>query len=304
MIHISVIVVDYNSHQDTRECLRSLNKVKSRGFKWTVRVIDNGSRKPFTLPSDIDPDRFELIRSEANLGFTGGNNMGIYHSIERDNSEYIVPLNNDTIVDENFLQALFDCIEENPGYGAVASKIYFYKGMEYHKNSYKREEKGKVLWYAGGSVDWENLAAFHRGVDEVDRGQFDTQEISDFATGCSLIIRRELMEKVGMFDKRYFLYFEDVDLSMRIRASGYLIGFCPNSVVWHKNAGSSGGSGSPFHDYYQTRNKLLFAFLHGDWKAWIVALRLGLRDFFGNNLYKRLGVWHALIGRFGKQAVV
>ncbi len=304
VLHVSIIIVDYNSHRDTRECLISLDQIKTKGFKWNVIVIDNGSKEPLVLPPNLVNNNFELIRSSSNLGFTGGNNMGIYHSIEKYNSDYVVLLNNDTVVDTNFLQALFTCIETNPKYGIVGSKIYFYKGSEFHQNSYKKDQLGEVLWYAGGSIDWQHLSAFHRGVDEVDRGQFDRQKTSDFATGCSLMIRREVLEKVGTLDKRYFLYLEDVDLSMRARKAGYEIGFCPESKVWHKNAASSGGSGSTIHDYYQTRNRLLFAATHGDWQAWLAAVRLSWRDFFSGNEKKRQGVLHALTNQFGKQPVV
>lgn len=304
VLHVSIIIVDYNSHRDTRECLLSLDKIKAKGFKWNAIIIDNGSKEPLVLPPNLINNNFELIRSSSNLGFTGGNNMGIYHSIEKYNSDYVVLLNNDTVVDPHFLQALFECIEENPKYGIVGSKIYFYQGNEFHQNSYKKDQLGQVLWYAGGSIDWQHLAAFHRGVDEVDRGQFDQQKTSDFATGCSLIIGREILEKVGTLDKRYFLYLEDVDLSMRARKAGYEIGFCPESKVWHKNASSSGGSGSTIHDYYQTRNRLLFAATHGDWQAWLAAIRLAWQDFLSGNEKKRQGVLHALTNQFGKQPVV
>ena len=241
-MHISLVIVNYNTKSDTDECLKSLAKVSGREIKFTVIVVDNGSIEQYQLPRGLDKKRFEVVRSEANLGFTGGNNLGIFYSIEKYNSDYVLLLNNDTVVDTLFLKRLAECSQENPEYGLICPKIYFYKGNEYHKKEYARSELGSVLWYAGGSIDWQNLAAFHRGVDEVDRGQFDSFQGSDFATGCCVLIKREVLEKVGTFDKRFFLYFEDVDLSVRTRRAGYEIGFCPASIVWHKNAGSSGGS--------------------------------------------------------------
>lgn len=305
MLHLSVIIVDYNSHQDTFECLESLRQQKTNGFEWNVVVVDNGSKETLELPKKYDnDDRIKLLRSSGNLGFTGGNNLGIYHAIEMYDSDYVVLLNNDTTVEEDFLQELLDCAEDNQDMGLISAKIYFTPGREYHQDSYSPAEKGQVFWYAGGSIDWRHLTAFHRGVDEVDRGQFDNQQTSDFATGCAAIIRREVLEKVGPFDKRYFLYLEDADLSMKAVKAGYEIGFCPTAVVWHKNAGSSGGSGSLIHDYYQTRNRLLFAAKHGDPQAWLVAARLAWQDFFSGNDKKRLGVIHALTNQFGKQPVV
>ena len=275
-MHISLILINYNSKSDTDECLKSLQNIKNKGFSYTVVVVDNGSLEEYTLPRSITSSRFEVVRSEANLGFTGGNNLGIYYAIEKYNSEYVLILNNDTVVAPNFLQKLFDCSEEHPHFGILCPKMYFYKGNEYHKKSYSRSQLGTVLWYAGGSIDWDDSAAFHRGVDEVDRNHFDTLETTDFATGCCMLIKREVLEKVGVFDKRFFLYFEDVDLSVRAKNAGYTIGYCPESVIWHKNAGSSGGAGSSVHNYYIARNRLLFAIKHrAKFK-----LRLILRIFF------------------------
>ncbi len=301
--HVSIIIVDYNARDYTLNCLESLVGQKAAGYNFTALVVDNGSKVPFKLPKRLQNPLIEIIRSNSNLGFTGGNNLGIYYSIEKYNSEYILLLNNDTVVSEDFLRNMLKCAEEMPRAGVISPKIYFSPGAEYHQNSYKREERGKIFWYAGGALDWPHLVAFHRGVDEFDYGQFDNQQHSDFATGCAMLISREVLEKIGTLDKRYFLYLEDVDFSMRVHKAGYEIGFCPDAVVWHKNAGSSGGAGSSIHDYYQTRNRLLFAFKHGEWQQWLTALRLAYRDFFSGNEKKRMGVSHALINRYGKQAV-
>ncbi len=302
--HISIIIVDYNSHDHTLECLDSLQELRTTNFSHSIVVVDNGSKEPMRLPKRLQNRKTEIVRSAPNLGFTGGNNLGIYYAIEKYNSEYILLLNNDTTVDPHFLQNLVNCSIDQPRSGIICPKIYFSPKKEHHYDSYQSKDRGNVLWYAGGSIDWKHLAAFHRGVDEVDRGQFDNQTYSDFATGCAMLISREVLEKVGPFDKRYFLYLEDVDLSMKVAAAGYDIGFCPKSVVWHKNAGSSGGAGSRVHDYYQTRNRLLFAFKHAEWPVWITALRLAAKDLLSGNEKKRLGVIHALTNQYGKQAII
>lgn len=304
-MHVSLILINYNSKSDTDECLKSLAALKTKGFTYSVVVVDNGSLQTYTLPRSLAKHKkFEVVRSEANLGFTGGNNLGMYYSIEKYNSDYVVLLNNDTVVDPQFLQKLLDCSEAHPDYGLICPKIYFYKGNEFHQKSYVRTQLGKVLWYAGGSIDWFNLAAFHRGVDEVDYGQFDMFGDVDFATGCCVLIKREVLEKVGTFDKRFFLYFEDVDLSVRAKRAGYGIGYCPESIVWHKNAGSSGGAGSKVHNYYIARNRLLFAFKHGDNRVKMIGLRILLQYIFAGTIYQRVAVWHFILGRFGKQQIV
>jgi GT2 family glycosyltransferase len=300
--HISIIIVHYNTTADTDECLLSLQKLRHPGFALSTIIVDNGSRAEYVLPKGVDPRTNMIIRSEANLGFTGGNNLGMYQAIERFNSEFVLLLNSDTIVDHRFLAELVKAMEADSRIGMCSPKIYFYPKREFH-NEYDRADRGKILWYAGGSIDWRNLLTFHRGVDEVDRGQFDTPTPLDFATGCCVLIRREVLEKIGVFDKRFFLYFEDVDLSLRTLKAGYELAFVPRSIVWHKNAGSSGGSGSSLQSYYQMRNRLYFVYKHGSWRARLLALRVALQGLLGTT-YERTAVFHALTGQFGKQPIL
>ncbi|PIY80084.1 MAG: glycosyltransferase family 2 protein [Candidatus Pacebacteria bacterium CG_4_10_14_0_8_um_filter_42_14] len=304
MKHISILIVNYNNHKRTNQCLRSIQNISHPSFAYTVLVVDNGSQESYSLPRDFNQKQFQVVRSDANLGFTGGNNLGLHTAIERFNSDYVVLLNNDTTVDPNFLEILFNVAEENPTAGLVSPKIYFTKGMEFHRDSYKRHELGRILWYAGGSIDWEHLAAFHRGVDEVDRGQFSGQTKSDFATGCCVLIRREILEKVGYLDKKYFLYLEDVDLSIRVRLFGYSIRYCDEAFVWHDNAGSSGGSGSNFHIYYQLRNRLFFFFQYGSLKTRINVLRLFLDKAVNGSTLERRALWHVVTLQSGKQLIL
>jgi GT2 family glycosyltransferase len=304
MLHISIIIVNFNSKKDTIECLESLQKIKHANFKYSVVVVDNASIEPFTLPNKLHSQNIEVIHSDSNLGFTGGNNMGIYYMIEKYNSDYILLLNNDTIVDPDFLKELIKTADSNPRIGLVSSKIYFTKGREFHHDSYDKDQLGNVLWYAGGSIDWQHLVAFHRGVDEVDYGQFDNQIESDFATGCSFLIKREVLEKCGTLDKRFFVYMEDVDLSIRVKKAGYIIGFSPKSIVFHKNAGSSGGSGSKIHEYYQTRNRIILSMKNISFSNLVVALRLIAKWLKSGNRIKRKAVFHALTGQFGKQTIL
>jgi len=305
MPHVSIILVDFNSHDQTKECLLSLAKINHASFSHDVVVVDNASLKPLTQRwvKRYHPEA-HLVRSQANLGFTGGNNLGIYWVMERFDSDYVLLLNNDTTVDPDFLTKLLYQAEKFPNQGIINPKIYFYPGNEFHRKSYTKDQKGKIFWFAGGEIDWRHLDAFHRGVDEVDRGHFDTQVESRFATGCAMLIKREVLEKVGYLDKRYFLYLEDVDLSLRAKKAGYEIGFCPGSIVWHKNAGSSGGAGSKTHRYYQARNRLLFSLLHAPFRAKLTAVRLALRFLLFGDEYQKLAVWHLIAGKFGKQMVL
>jgi len=301
MDHVTVVVVHYNQPQYTRQCLLSLAKCRSVGLKMTVLVVDNGSTKRLSLPKNLSQNKFKVIRSESNLGFTGGNNLGIHTAIERFNSDYILLLNNDTLVEPRFLTQMMKQVAAQPRVGVMSPLIYFSPGREFHYSSYSRKDRGKVIWYAGGSLDWPNLSFFHRGVNEVDRGHFNQQLTSQFATGCAMLIRREVLEKCGFLDKKFFMYGEDVDFSLKAVAAGYEIGFCPTARIWHINAGSSGGSGSDLQLYYQERNRYLLGWRYGGWPAKYAMLRLQWQAIWSKSKIKRLAVWHFYIGRWGKQ---
>jgi GT2 family glycosyltransferase len=318
MPHVAIVIVNYNGEADTRECLLSLKKSHKKDFTTSITIVDNGSKDPLHLPEDFLPAQTEIVRSASNLGFTSGNNLGIRYACEHYDPDYILLLNNDTVVDPDFLIHLVECAEQNPKVGMVTPKIYFAPGREFHADSYTPEQKGKVFWYAGGSIDWPNLDAFHRGVDELDHEHFDQQKESDFATGCCVLIPRKVLDRIGLFDARYFLYLEDVDLSIRIRQAGYILAFCPLSKIWHINAGSSGGAGSALHQYYQTRNRLFFflryngvryrvkgfsglmTFARAQWNV----LRYGFHLILHGNNIERRATLDCFFFRMGKQTIL
>lgn len=301
---ISIIIVNYNTPVETKACLDSLFNVKTPDFKFNVVVVDNGSKQILNLTSKYLDHGVDLLRSEANLGFTGGNNLGISHAIKKYQTDYILMLNSDTIVAPDFLEILYHKLEADPKAGIATPKMYFHRGYEFFDKSYASAQKHQIIWYAGGSVDWVNLVSFHRGVDEVDRGQFDHLTESDFATGCCVLIKREMIERVGILDKKFFLYSEDVDYSLRIRKAGFKILFVPQSVIWHKIGRSTGGPGSKLQQYYQTRNRLLVTIKHAPTKAKFTALKLLIIWLFKGNITERKAVFDFLFSRFGKQAIV
>ncbi len=258
MLHVSIIIVHYRGVADTVACLKSIKGIKHPHFTFSVVVVDNGSKEALELPQNQLPKRTTVVRSDTNLGFTSGNNLGLEQAIEINHPDYVLLLNNDTTVDPDFLSELLKIAENNPNTGMVSPLIYFSAGREFHQGAYSAEEQGRVIWYAGGNIDWSNLDCFHRGVDEVDREQFIDQTESEFATGCCVLIPHKILERVGLLDPKYFLYLEDVDWSMRIKKAGFKLYFAPKAHIWHNNAGSTGGSGSGLQSYYQTRNRLFF----------------------------------------------
>jgi len=115
-----------------------------------------------------------------------------------------------------------------------------------------------VFWYAGGITNWRHSTTTHRGVDEIDKYQFDKFEKTDFVTGCMLFFNKKVVDRVGLWDESYFLYYEDADFCERAKKAGFDLFYNPSIVIWHKNAQSTGGSGSSLHAKYQKKNHLRF----------------------------------------------
>lgn len=298
MVNVAITLVNWNGKNDTLVCLASLGKLKAQSLKLKIIVVDNGStddsvaviRKKF-------PD-IEVIETGKNLGFAGGNNAGIRYALEH-GAQYVWLLNNDTIVDKNALVALLDAIKQN-AVGIAGSKIYFAPGREYHKERYRENDRGRVLWYAGGVIDWRNMYASHRGVDEVDMGQYDAQELTPFVTGCSMMVRRNVFETVGLLDEKFFAYLEDLDFCLRAKRAGYTLKYAPQSVVWHKNAGAS-GVGSTTHQYYMTRNRLLVGMRYATLRTKVALMREAMSNVVTGSSLIRRAVLDWALRRYGKK---
>ena len=300
MRSIAIVILSFNGEKDTLECLKSIKNLKTDGFKLLTIVVDNGSTKALNLGNfqfPISNFQFKLIRNEENLGFSGGNNVGIRYALKK-NADYICILNNDTIVDQSLIEELLKLAQSNERIGIVVPKIYFAKGFEFHKNRYKEEERGRVIWYAGGVMDWRNAIGAHRGVDEVDHGQYKKVQETDFASGCCMFVKREVFEKIGFFDEKYFLYYEDNDLSQRAKREGFRIIYSPKAVLWHKNAGSAGGSGSKLQDYYITRNRLLFGMRYVPFRSKLSLIKESFKLLFLGRTWQKRGVLDFYLGRF------
>lgn len=302
---IAIIIVNYNTPLETKECLQSLTKLVHPNFEYQIIVVDNGSKTEFSVSKKLNSaGLIKILRTEANIGFTGGNNLGITEAIKDFNPDYFLLLNSDTTVKSDFLAQLHQTLADRPAAGLAASKIYFYPGCEYFHDNYSTADQGRVIWYAGGTIDWRNLLIFHRGVDELDRGQFDQVTTTDFTTGCCLLIKRQVIEEVGILDKRYFLYLEDVDWSIRAQKKGWTSIYCPTAVIWHKNASSSQGAGSEIHQYYQARNRLFFFTKYGNLGQKRLVLKLVSQFLVRGSRFERQAVKSWLLRQMGKQPVI
>ena len=294
---LAIVILNFNGLADTLSCLDSIRKLKIDDIFLETIVVDNfssdGSQVALSKIKDIN-----FIQNQDNLGYAGGNNIGIKYAMKR-NADAVLILNNDTIVDPRLILTLTNALE----YGDLISpKIYFAPGFEFHKSKYARGDLGKIIWSAGGEIDWSNVLGKHLGVDDVDRGQFKVRKQITFATGACVLVRREVFEKIGYFDEKYFLYLEDMDFCVRAKNAGFKIIFEPNAVIWHKNASSSGGSGSPLQDYFITRNRLLFAFKFASIRTKFALFRQVLGQI--KSPIKRKALFDFLTFNFGKGSYI
>ena len=237
---VEIIILNWNRFRDTAECLESVFKIRYSNY--SVVVVDNGSDDGSAAEIEKAFDRVLVIRNKDNLGYAEGNNVGIRQALER-GADYIWLLNNDTVVDRDSLIAMVDPAERDRGIGILGSKIYYF-------------DQPEILWFAGATIDWERAISPHIGRLERDIGQYDLEKEVDRVTGCSMLVRREVFEEIGMFDENFFLYAEEVDLCVRARARGYRNHYVPKSVVYHKISVSSGENSVPIYAYYNTRNFL------------------------------------------------
>lgn len=297
MKKVFIVVVHYKGRELTQKCLSSLRKLKLDKIGVKIVVVDNHSTEPLEEIAKEFPG-VVYLKNSVNLGFADGNNVGIKYALRKE-ADYILLLNNDTTVDGNLVMKLFKAAEKDSKIGILAPKIYFAPGYEYHKSRYKADDRGKVIWFAGGIIDWQNVFASHRGVDEVDAGQYDQQQQTDFVSGCAMLVKKEVFDKVGLLDSRYFLYLEDLDFCLRAKSGGFKIVYCPEGKVWHYNAGSS-QVGGPLHDYFFTRNRLLFGIKNAPVRTKAALLKEAGRLFINGRLWQKKGVMDFVLGRLGK----
>lgn len=244
---VAIILLNWNGYQDTYECLKSLETLDYPSFH--VFLVDNASNDDsfVKLTNDFEESRFSvgmtLLQSGGNFGFAGGNNVAIKKAYEQ-GYQYYWLLNNDTTIEPDALSTLVNVIDNDHNIGIVGSKIYF-AGTD-------------LLWFAGGNVNVYTGATNHIGIKEQDRGQYDEQQEVSYIVGCSLLFRRELIDRAGYLEEDYFLYYEDTDWSIRARKHGWKVVYVPESIVHHKVSSSQKSSEvSPYSTYYLVRNAYL-----------------------------------------------
>lgn len=297
MINCSVIIIHYKNISETENTVLSLKSLATENLSIKVILVNNSTEDISFLDKKTNSP-LVVINNTKNLGFAEGCNIGIKEA-QKNNSQYVLFLNSDTLVSKELLLKLIESCKSKK-IGIVSPKIYFAKGYEFHTERYKKNEQGSVLWYAGGKIDWGNVYASHRGVDEVDHGQYQIQEETDFATGCCMLVNIEVFNTIGLFDPKYFVYFEDVDLSIRAKRAGFDVLYVPNAHMWHKNALSSDKPGSPIHVYFQTRNRYYFALKYAPFKTKLHILKELAINIYSKDKNIKNAARDALFGKMDK----
>lgn len=298
---VTLIIVNFNGCADTLECLDSIKKAHlTKEIQLDIVVVDNASADDSVEKIRKQFPSVHIIIKNENTGFAEGNNSGITYALKRD-ADYVLLLNNDTYVAEDFITRLTDGAKKNSRGGIFVPKIYFAPGCETFEERYKSTELGKVIWYAGGLIDWENMLASHRGVDEVDIGQYDEVIKTAYATGCAMLIKKEVFDTVGFFDRRLYLYYEDLDFCRRAQKKGYDTFYIPQARMWHKNAKTAGGSGSDLQAYYITRNRLLVGMRYAPLRTKLALMREAMNLIMYGTWIQRQAVGDFIRKKYGKR---
>ena len=221
---VNLFVLNWNGRDLTLDCLSSLEKVIYPNVK--IHIIDNGSSDNSVVSIRNKFPDYEIIELAENYGFAKGNNTG-FQSVKQ-KADYTIFLNNDTIVDPNFIDPLVNELEAISNVKQTAPKIFY-------------EDKKEYIWFAGGIISLWTGVIRHSGIRKKDSSKFSQKRKIDYATGCCVCMRTVDFESIGMFDETFLLYGEDVDLSLRFSNQGGEILFVPESKIWHKVSASLGG---------------------------------------------------------------
>lgn len=249
---VCIVLVNYNGYQDTVECIKSLKKIAYSNYK--IILVDNNSQDVEKLKSDTWlNENAEVLCSEQNLGFSGGNNMGIRYA-QRYHPSYVLLLNNDTEVETQFLEHLVNVAEQDEKIGIVTGKIYYHSHPE-------------ELWYCGGNYNCAK--GFTNTMVCVDKKE--PCDVS-FVTGCLMLIRNKCFEKCGLLREDFFLYSEDTEYGCRVLRNGYRLVWTPDAIIYHKVSASTGNN-SKFQQYYLVRNNLYMISYFGTRKLYAYLYR-------------------------------
>jgi len=268
---VSIIILNWNGLEDTVECLESLKKITYPNYQ--LIVVDNGSEGN---DADVLRERFgnyiHIIKNDKNYGFTGGNNIGIRYILNNSEPDYFLLLNNDTVVDPEFLTEMVKVAESNPSIGMAGPKAYFY-------------DDPNRFWLVWFEVDMRVGQAFHGRGRKIDRGQYENIRQVGYIPGSCLLVKRKVIQHVGLLDESYVNYWDETDYCFRARKTGYKIVYVPKAKIWHKVQQTQKRE-SGFRWYYRARNHFRFMRSHATKSQY----RSFLLYFFGFYLWFITGI--------------
>ena len=238
------IVLAYNGIELTLECLATLRNQDYPHLH--LLVVDNASTDGTAEVLRHQAPDVELLEAPENLGYAGGNNLGMRHALAN-GAELLFLINNDTRLDPHCVTALVEEIQKPPICGAVGPMVYTWDNWE-------------IISSAGGRIDWNAADAMNVGAGEIDRGQYLPRSV-DFVNGCGMMVSREAIAKVGLIDEAFFMYWEETDWCTRMRKAGLDVRFQPAAKMQHK-APLTWREQSPMTLYYMGRNRLFFFARH------------------------------------------
>ena len=241
---VVVVILNWKRKEDTIECIKSVLKMDYTNFE--VLAVDNGSEDGSAEAFKESFPNIEVLANKENLGYALGFNSGIVKALEM-GAEIVLIMNNDTIVDKSMLSESVKVMESDNKIGAVSGKVFHF------------DEKTKFQ-SAGRLPNLKKGIISHVGAGEIDKGQYDEQKDYDFLDDVFLLVKKEVFEKVSMYDKNFFLYYEETDLCARIKKAGFRLVYTPKAKLWHKGSLSSGGGTNPTNTYYLARNKIVFMY--------------------------------------------
>lgn len=261
-----IVVLNWNGLRDTLACLESLRHLHY--IEHRVVVVDNGSTdgSADAIRRDAADNGVEIVDAKSNLGYAGGNNLGICHALDR-GADFILILNNDTTVDPMLLDELLVAADRNPAAGCFGPWIFYMHDPE-------------RLWFTRSNWEPAKCAFTAPGKGQLASELQDDTIATDYVCGAALFFRADVPRQIGLLDERFFLVYEDSDWCVRARRAGFASLSVPSARVWHKVATSFGSESSPLRTYFSTRNKLLWAEKNATRREWWYILRAALRRLY------------------------
>lgn len=298
---VTAIIVSYNSRDYIPSCLESLLAQDRGSHELEILVIDNDSSDDSVKHITQKFPSAQLIRHPTNMGYAGGNNTGLIRALDT-GADFAWVINPDLTLAPDALKNFLEASTQHTHDGIFGGKIYFAPGHEFHKDRYTPQQLGHVIWFAGGVMDWRNLIGSHRGVNEVDQEQYNYNVETDYIAGTCMFIKRRVLEEVGLFDPKYFLYYEENDFCQRAKRRGFKCIFLYKPTAWHANAQSTdlgSGKNTDLQDYYIARNRILFGLRYAPLWTKQALLREALKIYQQGRPWQKQGVKDFFTGHLG-----